>query len=136
MTLKPRYLLDTNICIYLMKHHPPQVASRFAACCVGEVLISAITAAELEYGVVASGPDADGNRAALTRFVLEVPVAPFDGAAAHAYGPVRLTSRERHRDALDKLIAAHALALGVTLVTNNPSDFAVYPGLKIENWVT
>jgi tRNA(fMet)-specific endonuclease VapC len=58
VSLRPRYLLDTNICIYLMKHQPPQVAERISACRVGEVLISAITAAELEYGVVASGADA------------------------------------------------------------------------------
>ena len=135
MSLRPLYLLDTNICIYLMKHQPPQVAERFSACRVGEVLISAITAAELEYGVVASGADADRNSAALARFLLEVPVASFDGAAARIYGPVRMASRERRRDALDKLIAAHALALDVTLVTNNPCDFASYPGLRIENWV-
>ncbi|MCX5930320.1 MAG: type II toxin-antitoxin system VapC family toxin [Cyanobacteria bacterium] len=135
MSLRPLYLLDTIICIYLMKHQPPQVAERFSACRVGEVLISAITAAELEYGVVASGADADRNRAALARFLLEVPVAPFDGAAARVYGPVRMASRKRRCDALDKLIAAHALALDVTLVTNNPRDFASYPGLRIENWV-
>jgi tRNA(fMet)-specific endonuclease VapC len=135
VSLRPLYLLDTNICIYLMKHQPPQAAQRFSACRVGEVLISAITAAELEYGVVASGADADRNSAALARFLLEVPVAPFDGAAARVYGPVRMASRERRRDALDKLIAAHALALDVTLVTNNPRDFAFYPGLRIENWV-
>lgn len=102
---------------------------------VGEVLISAITAAELEYGVVASGENADSNRAALHRFLNEVPVAPFDGAAARLYGQVRLASRERRRDALDKLIAAHALALSLTLVTNNPRDFETYPGLRIENWL-
>jgi len=62
-------------------------------------------------------------------------VAPFDGAAARVYGAVRWASRERRRDALDKLIAAHALALDVTLVSNNPRDFAAYPGLRIENWV-
>ena len=135
MSLRPLYLLHTNICIYLMKHQPQQVAERFSACRVGEVLISAITAAELEYGVVASGADADRNIAALERFLLEVPVAPFDGAAARVYGPVRMASRERRRDALDKLIAAHVLALDVTLVTNNPRDFASYPGLRIENWV-
>ena len=135
MSLHPRYLLDTNICIYLMKHQPPKVAERFAACRIGEVLISAITAAELHYGVVASGAEAERNRAALTRFLLEVPVAPFDGAAACVYGVVRLASRERRRDALDKLIAAHALSLGVTLVTNNPRDFTAYPGLTVENWV-
>lgn len=135
MSLRPRYLLDTNICIYLMKHQPPQVAKRFSSCMVGEVLISAITAAELEYGVVASGEEADRNRAAFDRFLHEVPIAPFDRGAARAYGIVRMASRERRRDALDKLIAAHALALDLTLVTNNPRDFADYPGLRIENWV-
>jgi len=135
VSLRTRYLLDTNICIYLMKHQPPQVAERFSACRFGEVLISAITAAELEYGVVASGVDAERNSAALARFLLEVPVAPFDGTAARVYGAVRLASRERRRDPLDKLIAAHALALDVTLVTNNPRDFVSYAGLRIENWV-
>ena len=64
MSLQPRYLLDTNICIDLMKHQPPKVAERFAACRIGAVLISAITAAELHYGVVASGAEAERNRAA------------------------------------------------------------------------
>jgi tRNA(fMet)-specific endonuclease VapC len=99
------------------------------------VLISAITAAELEFGVVASGPDEPSNRQALDRFLREVPVVPFDGTSARAYGAVRWAPRERRRDALDKLIAAHALALGVALVTNNPSDFSCTPGLPIENWV-
>lgn len=62
-------------------------------------------------------------------------MAPFNRDTARFYGAVRLASRERRRDALDKLIAAHALALGVTLVTNNPRDFMAYPGLRIENWV-
>lgn len=135
MTIRPLFLLDTNICIYLMRHQTPQVAYRFASCRVGEVLISAITAAELEFGVLASGAGAEHNRQALDRFVAEVPIAPFDGEAARSYGCVRLASRERRRDALDKLIAAHAIALDVTLVTNNPRDFAAYPGLRIDNWV-
>ncbi|WP_233128758.1 MULTISPECIES: type II toxin-antitoxin system VapC family toxin [Synechococcales] len=135
MTIRPLYLLDTNICIYLMKDQPPQVSDRFAACRVGEVVISAITAAELEFGVVASGAEADRNRQALEQFLLEVPVLPFDRQAARAYGPVRWATRLRRRDALDKLIAAHALALEVVLVTNNPSDFQGYPDLAIENWV-
>ena len=135
MSVRPRYLLDTNICIYLMKQQPPEVAERFSRCRVGEVLISAITAAELEVGVVASGPAAARNREALREFLAEVPVASFDGPAAAAYGLVRWASRERQRDALDKLIAAHALALDVVLVTNNPSDFQAYPDLTIENWV-
>jgi tRNA(fMet)-specific endonuclease VapC len=89
----------------------------------------------LEYGVVASGDDAERNGAALAHFLLEVPVAPFDGPAARVYGAVRWASREHRRDALEKLIAAHALALDVTLVTNNPRDVASYPDLRIENWV-
>lgn len=134
--MKPKYLLDTHICIYLMKHHPPEVAARFAQCYVGEVVISAITLAELEYGVACSGAAQAQNRAALAGFLEDVPVAPFDAQAASSYGPVRLASRERQRDALDKLIAAHALALGVTLVTNNEADFAAWPQLRVENWVS
>ena len=132
-----RYMLDTNICIYLMKHQPPEVEERFANCYVGDVVISAITQAELEYGVVCSGSQRARNRKALDAFLQEVPAAPFDGAAAAAavYGPTRLATRERQRDALDKLIASHALSMGVTLVTNNVSDFAAYSELKVENWV-
>jgi tRNA(fMet)-specific endonuclease VapC len=85
--------------------------------------------------VVASGEDAERNNAALARFLLEVPVAPFDGRAAKVYGAISWANRERHRNALDKLIAAHALALDITLVTNNPGDFITYAGLRIENWV-
>ncbi len=85
--------------------------------------------------MVASGVDAGHNSAALARFLLEVPVAPFDGRAARVCGAVHWPNRERRRDALDKLIAAHALALDITLVTNNPRDFIPYAGLRIENWV-
>ncbi len=131
-----RYMLDTNICVYLMKHRPPEVAQRFAQCFVGDVVISAITLAELEYGVVASGAeDRERNQAALAAFLKEVPAAPFDALAAKAYGPARLLTRERERDALDKLIASHAMALDVTLVTNSPADFAAYGSLRLENWV-
>ena len=131
----PRYMLDTNICIYLMRHQPPEVEERFAQCYVGDVVISAITQAELEYGVVCSGNQRTRNRKALDAFLQEVPAAPFDGAAASIYGPTRLATRERQRDALDKLIASHALALDVTLVTNNVSDFSAYSKLRVENWV-
>ena len=136
--MQARYMLDTNICIYLMKQHPPEVAARFATFYVGEVVISAITLAELEWGIASMGGDAAAakeNREALQAFQQDVPVVPFDGSAAVAYGPVRLATRTRTRDALDKLIAAHALALDVTLVTNNLADFVGYPGLRVENWV-
>ena len=133
--MKPRYMLDTNICIYLMKHQPPEVAERFAQCFVGDVVMSAITLAELEYGVSCSGPAEAQNRLTLDSLLEDILALPFESQAAKAYGPVRQATRERKRDALDKLIAAHAIALDATLVTNNEADFAGYPGLRVENWV-
>ena len=130
----PRYMLDTNMCIYLMKHHPPEVAERFAQCYVGDVVMSAITFAELQYGVAVCG-DPDREQANLASLVDDIPVAPFDADAAVAYGPVRLATRDSRKDHLDKLIGAHALALGVVVVTNNEKDFARYPGLVTENWL-
>ncbi len=131
-----RFMLDTNICIYLMKNQPPEVAQRFAQCYVGDVVISAITMAELEFGVACSGDAQTRNQAALEAFVQDIPVAAFDSRAAQAYGPIRLAVRDRKRDALDKLIAAQAVALGVVLVTNNEADFGGFPGLKLENWIS
>lgn len=128
------YMLDTNICIYLMKRQPIEVAQRFERLRVGDVVISAITYAELEYGVTLSSDQAR-DRKALQRLIELIAVAPFDAAAGVAYGPIRQATRERKRDALDKLIAAQAIAMDVTLVTNNERDFAPYPGLKIENWI-
>lgn len=133
--MKPKYMLDTNICIYLMKHQPPQVRARFAECFVGDVVISAITLAELEFGVANSGESQARNQAALDNLIGDIPVATFDARAARAYGPLRAANRERNKDALDKLIASHALSMGVTLVTNNETDFRGSNGLAIENWV-
>lgn len=130
----PLFMLDTNMCIYLMKNQPEQVAKRFAQCYVGDVVMSAITFAELEYGVTVSENSARERRN-LAALVEDIPVAPFDASAATAYGPIREASRERKKDQLDKLIAAHAVALDVTLVTNNERDFVAYPRLKIENWL-
>ena len=130
-------MLDTNMCIYLMKHQPPQVRERFAACFVGDVVISAVTLAELEFGIACSSPAVqDANRSALDSVLEDIRVAPFDTHAARAYGPIRAAYKDRKRDALDKLIASHAVALGVTLVTNNEADFVNYPGLRVENWVS
>ena len=134
--MNPKFMLDTNICIYLMKHQPPQVRARFDACFVGEVVISAITLAELEFGIACCLPASQaGNRLALDSLLEDIWVAPFEAKAARAYGPVRAASKDRSRDALDKLIASHAIALQATLVTNNEADFAHYPGLVLENWV-
>ena len=128
------YMLDTNMCIYLMKNQPPEVAEHFAACQVGDVLMSAITHAELEYGVRGSA-DPSRERVNLASLVQDIVVVPFDSAAALAYGPIRLATRDTKKDHLDKLIAAHAVSLGATVVTNNLRDFAKYPGLNVENWL-
>lgn len=130
----PRYMLDTNMCIYLMKNQPEQVAERFAQCFVGDVVMSAITFAELEFGVAVSANRARERRN-LAALIEDIPVQAFGAAAASAYGPIREATRERKKDQLDKLIAAHALSLDVVLVTNNERDFAAYPGVKIENWL-
>lgn len=130
----PRYMLDTNMCIYLMKNQPEEVAGRFDQCYVGDVVMSAITYAELEYGVaVAANPEREHLN--LANLIEDIPVAPFDGAAGVAYGPIRMATRESKKDHLDKLIAAHAVALGVTVVTNNTKDFGKYPGVITENWL-
>lgn len=130
----PRYMLDTNMCIYLMKHQPETVARRFAQCYVGDMVISAITYAELDYGVATSA-NPERERINLASLVEDIPVAPFDAAAGMAYGPIRLATRDSKKDHLDKLIAAHAVALNVILVTNNVRDFKKYPGVSIENWL-
>lgn len=131
----PRYMLDTNMCIYLIKNQPEQVARRFAQCYVGDVVMSAITHAELEYGVVVSkDPEREHNN--LAQLIKDIPVAPFDSASGTAYGPIRAATRDSKRDHLDKLIAAHAVSLDVILIANNVKDFLKYPGIKIENWLT
>jgi tRNA(fMet)-specific endonuclease VapC len=131
----PRYMLDINMCIYLMKNQPEEVARRFAQCYVGDVVMSSITYADLEYGVaVSANPEQESVN--LDSLVQDIQVAPFDAAAGVAYGPIRQSTRDTKRDALDKLIAAHAVALNVALVTNNVKDFAKYPGLITENWLS
>ena len=133
--MKAKYMLDTNICIYLMKHQPPQVQARFADCFVGDVVMSAITLAELEFGVACSGEAQARNQALLDSLLEDILAVPFDARAARTYGQLRAAHRERNKDALDKLIASHAMSLGVTLVTNNEADFREFAGLTVENWV-
>jgi tRNA(fMet)-specific endonuclease VapC len=131
-----KYMLDTNICIYLMKHQPPSVAKHFAECRQGDVVISAITLAELEYGVrVSQAATRQQNRQALDALLELIPPVAFDRPAAAVYAEVRAAAPDRRRDALDKLIAGHAKSLNLTLVTNNLDDFRVYPDIALENWV-
>ena len=128
------YMLDTNICIYLMKNQPKEVAERFAKCYVGDVVMSAITYAELEYGVARS-VDPEKEQRTLFNLIQDIKVVPFDSDASVAYGPIRMATRDSKQYHLDKLIAAHALSLNVILVTNNLKDFARYPGVVAENWI-
>ena len=131
-----RYLLDTNICIYVIKRRPPQVLARFQRCAVGDIGLSTVTLAELEYGVAKSQEPAR-NHAALAAFTLPLEILPFDAPAAAAYGPIRATLERQGTPigAMDLLIAAHARSLGVILVTNNVREFGRVPGLQVDNWV-
>ena len=130
-----KYMLDTNICIYLINHRPPQVRQRFEACCVGEIGMSIVTATELAYGVSKSG--SARNRAALETFLLPLEVAPLDEQVLWRYADLRadLERRGQPIGGFDTQIAAHALTLGATLVTNNTREFERVAGLKLENWI-
>lgn len=130
-----KVMLDTNICIYLIKKHPSSVLDRFAEFAVGDVGLSVITLAELEYGASKSRYPAK-NRAALELFISPLEVADFDRPATLSYGRVRAILEERGNPigSMDLLIAAHALSLGVKLVTNNVREFARVSGLRVENW--
>ena len=131
-----KYLLDTNICIYLIRHRPAQVRERFERCAVGDIGLSTVTLAELQYGVAKSAFPAR-NQEALEAFTLPLALVPFDADAAVAYGPVRAALERQGTPigAMDLLIAAHALSLRVILVTNNTREFARVEGLQVENWV-
>lgn len=129
-----RYMLDTNICIYLIKRQPTEVVERFSQYDVGDIVISSITWAELWHGVAVSAERAQQNARALRALREDIPIMPFGESQAEAYGPLRATG-SRSKAALDHLIAAHALSESCILVTNNERDFRQYAGLKIENWV-
>lgn len=130
-----KFLLDTNICIYLIKKKPPQVLEKFKSYSVGEIGVSSITVAELQYGVEKSQRPAQ-NRKALSQFLIPLVIADFDDQAAEAYGKARaaLEAQGTLIGALDTLIAAHALSLGVTLVTNNTREFSRVADLRLTNW--
>lgn len=131
-----KYLLDTNICIYIIKKKPPVVLQKFNSYPVGEIGLSSITVAELKYGVQKS-QQPDRNEKALEKFLIPLEIVDFDYKASIAYGKIRaeLESKGTPIGPLDNLIAAHALSLNVTLVTNNTREFLRIPDLKVINWV-
>ncbi|MDO9225104.1 MAG: type II toxin-antitoxin system VapC family toxin [Pseudomonadota bacterium] len=129
------YMLDTNICIYVMKAHPPEVLARLTQLGQDEAVMSIVTYAELRAGLEMVTDTRFQNESALNLLIKRIPIQHFDEAAAESFGRLRAAVRDRRRDALDRLIAAHAISLDATLITNNETDFKDYPGLKVENWV-
>lgn len=129
------YLLDTNICIYVINNKPAQVFEKFKQFKIGELAVSSITASELAFGVEKSG--SERNKQALNKFLMPLEIIPYDDQAIWHYARLRqqLQSTGKTIGSLDMLIAAHALSLGVTLVTNNTKEFERIEGLKLENWV-
>ena len=129
-------MLDTNICIYLIKKQPVEVLKKFTSLHLGDICISSITLAELMYGVEKSQYHKK-NRAALEEFTLALDILPFDEEVTHYYGHIRahLEKKETPIGALDLMIAAHAHCVKSILVTNNVKEFSRIPKLKIENWL-
>ena len=130
------YLLDTYICIYIIRKKPAQVLQRLTALDIADVGISSITLAELEYGIEKSSRP-DKNRSALNNFLAPLEILPFDDRAAEHYGKIRrfLGKKGTTIGAMDMLIAAHALSVKATMVSNNTREFARIPNLALENWV-
>lgn len=131
-----RVLLDTNICIYMIKNKPPEVRKHFERFVPGDIAISSITVAELQYGVEKSAAR-EKNALALEAFLLPLEIAPFDMESALAYGKIRakLERQGTPVGGMDMLIAAQAIAQGLTLITHNLKEFARIPGLRYETWV-
>ncbi len=131
----PRYLLDTNICIYIRQSRPPEVLKRFQKLRPGEAVLSVITFGELLYGAARSTKRAEAV-ARLEELRRLLPVLPLDESVADAYGAIRadLESRGERIGNNDLWIAAHSLATSLVLVTNNESEFSRVKGLKVQNW--
>ena len=128
-------MLDTNICIHAIKQRPPEVLASLRAQEVAGLGLSSVTVAELAFGVAKSG--SARNQKALEQFLEPLEIADFDRSAALVYGRLRaaLEASGTPIGPLDTQIAAHALALGVTLVSNNQREFSRVPGLRLEDWV-
>ena len=131
-----KYMLDTNICIYLIKQQPKEVIDKFHGISPGEIAISTVTVAEMMYGVGKS-QHKEKNKSALDSFLAPLEIVDFDIQAAQLYGIVRayLEKRGTLIGAYDLMIAAHAISLGLVLVTNNEREFQRVPDLIVENWV-
>ena len=130
-----KWMLDTDVCITMIRQQSPGLLRRLQRHQVGDVGVSVLTVAELFCGVEKSGHSAR-NRAALEQFLMPLQLADFEPVAAARYGAVRadLDRRGQPIGAMDTLIAAHALSLGAIIVTRNRRDFGRVTGLRVEDW--
>lgn len=130
-----KYMLDTNICIYTIKHKPPEVIKAFLCHEPDDMCISSITYGELMHGVEKSQA-VEHNRAAITLFLSAISILPFDSDAAEKYGAVRadLERKGTPIGPMDMLIAGHARSRGLILVTNNTREFFRVNELEVEDW--
>ena len=131
-----RYMLDTNICIYVIKHKPETVFQKLQNTNPEDVCISSVTYAELVHGVEKSAA-VEKNRLALSMLLANMEILDFDVDAADCYGKIRAVLEKKGTPIgpLDMMIAAHAQSLGYTVVTNNVNEFSRVSALQIENWV-
>jgi tRNA(fMet)-specific endonuclease VapC len=134
--MEARFLLDTNICIYIRRKRPPQVLERFRGLKATQVALSVVTYGELAYGAEKSVTRARAFRE-LAEFATFVQILPLPVEAALTFGAIRATLETKGEiiSSNDLWIAAHAKAADLTLVTNNEREFRRVPGLRIENWI-
>ena len=130
-----KYLLDTNICVYLIRGKSQEALQNLAQHSMMDIGISSITLAELQFGVHKSNRS-EQNQQALEQFLVPLTTIDFDHSAAITYGQIRayLEGQGSAIGSLDTLIAAHALSRDLTLVTNNTKEFSRVPGLLVEDW--
>ncbi len=130
------YMLDTNMCIYIIKQRPLKVLETLKKLDTRDVCVSAVTLAELAYGV-AKSQQKGKNSIALTSFLAPLEILPFSDKAAVKSGEIRATLEKEGQviGPYDLLIAAHALSENLILVTNNTGEFGRIPGLALQNWI-
>lgn len=131
-----KFMLDTNICIFIINKHPAKVLKKLCSLQPKDVCLSSTTVSELRYGV-AKSQHQQQNHAALNEFILPFNIVNYDEEAALHYGDIRAQLEKNGKliGPLDMLIAAHAKSLNVTLVSNNTKEFERVPGLKVNDWV-
>ena len=130
-----KHMLDTNICIYAIKHKPEKVFQKLQTVDPQDVCVSSVTYAELVHGVEKSAA-VEKNRLALSMLLANIEILDFDVDAADCYGKIRANLEKKGTPIgpLDMMIAGHAMSMGYTVVTNNVKEFSRVPDLKIENW--